>query len=112
MCWGWGVGGDVCAYERVCESLCASTQWWQLPPLRINTCTFYHLHEQSGWTPLHSAALIGHVDTARLLLEHGADVNTRDMVSCPLYGSPPHHPLASLSTLDPPSSPSNVLMEA
>jgi ankyrin repeat protein len=30
-----------------------------------------------GWSPLHLAAFSGSVETARLLLEHGADVNLR-----------------------------------
>lgn len=30
-----------------------------------------------GFTPLHSAALLGHEDTARLLLESGADIIRR-----------------------------------
>ena len=31
-----------------------------------------------GRTPLHAAALTGHVDTARLFLEKGADIHARD----------------------------------
>jgi ankyrin repeat protein len=30
-----------------------------------------------GWTGLHAAAWAGHVEAARLLLEHGADPNAR-----------------------------------
>jgi ankyrin repeat protein len=32
-------------------------------------------HAYDGWTPLHLAAFFGHVDAARLLLDHGAEVN-------------------------------------
>lgn len=31
-------------------------------------------HSEDGWTPLHLAAHYGHLETARFLLEHGADV--------------------------------------
>ena len=32
----------------------------------------------SGYTPLHLAASSGHKDCVRLLIEHGADINTVD----------------------------------
>ena len=32
---------------------------------------------ESGFTPLHEAALNGDIEFARLLLEHGADVNAK-----------------------------------
>jgi ankyrin repeat protein len=31
-----------------------------------------------GWTPLYFAALKNHVEMVKLLLEHGADVNTKE----------------------------------
>lgn len=34
--------------------------------------------DAAGATPLHYAAFGGHSDTARLLVEHGADINARD----------------------------------
>ena len=36
---------------------------------------------QIGSTALHGAASMGHVDMVRLLLDKGADVNSRDIVS-------------------------------
>jgi ankyrin repeat protein len=35
--------------------------------------------DESGSTPLHWAAMIGHVDIARLLLQNGANVNARSI---------------------------------
>lgn len=35
------------------------------------------MRNRFGWTPLHHAAFAGNVDTARLLLDRGADVNAR-----------------------------------
>ncbi len=34
--------------------------------------------DSDGWTPLHSAALRGHVEIVRLLCDRGADVEARD----------------------------------
>jgi ankyrin repeat protein len=36
---------------------------------------------QGGWGPLHCASWKGHVEVARLLLEHRADVNQADKVT-------------------------------
>jgi hypothetical protein len=36
----------------------------------------------SGWTPLHIAAHIGHLDAVMLLLQAGADPATREMHGC------------------------------
>ncbi len=33
---------------------------------------------RDGRTPLHQAALKNHVEMVKLLLEHGADVNTKE----------------------------------
>jgi ankyrin repeat protein len=35
--------------------------------------------DEYGWTPLHYAALNGHIEIARLLLQNGADVNAKTM---------------------------------
>ena len=34
--------------------------------------------EVGGWTPLHLAALFGHLEFLRLLLDHGANPHVRD----------------------------------
>jgi len=49
----------------------------------------------TGNTPLHVAAEKGHVEIAKLLLEHGADPNARDM-----YGATPLHLAAYWGRLD------------
>jgi ankyrin repeat protein len=36
------------------------------------------LDESLGWTPLHAAAICGHVDISRLLLQYKADIHARD----------------------------------
>jgi len=37
-----------------------------------------NVRDEDGYTPLHNAALWGHVDVVRLLLEHGADPSIRN----------------------------------
>ena len=41
----------------------------------------YWTRHQGGWTALHCAARGGHTELARLLLDRGADVNSKDKVS-------------------------------
>ena len=41
------------------------------------------MSSQYGTTPLHEAAIKGHTDIAKALVEAGADVNAKDMVSAP-----------------------------
>jgi hypothetical protein len=42
--------------------------------------------EEDGWTCLMTAALYGHVDTCRLLIDKGAQVNAKDFYGCtPLH---------------------------
>ena len=41
----------------------------------------YSIRHQVGWTTLHYAARGGHTELARLLLDRGADVNSKDEVS-------------------------------
>jgi len=36
------------------------------------------VQDNDGWTPLHYAAKKCHVDVARVLLDHGADLTIRD----------------------------------
>ena len=43
-----------------------------------------------GWTPLHLAAFMGHADVARILLDHGADleaVSTNSIANRPLHAA-------------------------
>ena len=42
--------------------------------------------EPGGFSPLHGASIYGHVDSARILIDHGANVNARDDV----YWTPLH----------------------
>ena len=49
-----------------------------------------NVNEPGKWqeTPLHAAAIYGHTDTARLLLEKRADVNARDKLQrAPLHSA-------------------------
>jgi ankyrin repeat protein len=39
-----------------------------------------HCLNEEGATPLHLAALFGHVECVRLLLNYGASIDARDMV--------------------------------
>jgi ankyrin repeat protein len=41
---------------------------------------------QDGWTPLHCACEIKHLEGIRCLLEHGADVNAQNNVSTTTSG--------------------------
>lgn len=41
----------------------------------------FDIHNHDGYTPLILASLIGSYDTAKLLLQHGADPNVKDMKS-------------------------------
>jgi hypothetical protein len=52
--------------------------------------------DRGGWTPLHWAAFWGHVDVAKLLLEHGADVNAKESV----YDATPLHVAAATGHAD------------
>lgn len=36
-----------------------------------------HQTDKNGWMPIHEAARGGHVDVVKLLVEHGADINSR-----------------------------------
>lgn len=36
-----------------------------------------HQKDKNGWMPIHEAARGGHVDVVKLLVEHGADINSR-----------------------------------
>lgn len=60
-----------------------------------------HGQSSAGWmrgaTPLHHAASGGHVETARLLLEHGADVNAMTLEFC---GMTPLHCAAEQGHLE------------
>jgi ankyrin repeat protein len=47
-------------------------------------------HAYDGWTPLHLAAFFGHIDTARVLLDAGADVNAvsqNSLANTPLHAA-------------------------
>lgn len=47
-------------------------------------------YSHDGWTPLHLACFFGAYDTARLLLERGADVHARSrngMRNCPIHAA-------------------------
>ena len=41
--------------------------------------------EAQEWTPLHHAALRGHMDMVKLLLSHGANIDARDRAVGPQH---------------------------
>jgi serine/threonine-protein phosphatase 6 regulatory ankyrin repeat subunit B len=51
--------------------------------------------DQSGWTPLHDASQRGHLDLARFLVEHGANITAQDQ-----SGSTPLHQASQYGHLD------------
>lgn len=51
------------------------------------------VRDHFGWTPLHEAANHGHIEVAKLLLQHGADVNDPGSLMC--QGVTPLHDAAS-----------------
>jgi hypothetical protein len=40
------------------------------------------MHAQNGETPLIQTSYKGHVESAMLLVEHGADLNIKEKVAC------------------------------
>jgi ankyrin repeat protein len=66
-------------------------------------------HDGSGWTPLICAAFNANLDTARLLIQRGANVNARDDNSsktvlmhsvCNMFSAPPDRPLVVRLLID------------
>ena len=47
----------------------------------IHCLIMYSIRHQVGWTTLHYAASSGHTEVAKLLLDRGVDVNSKDEVS-------------------------------
>jgi ankyrin repeat protein len=52
-------------------------------------------YSHDGWTPLHLASFFGHLDTARLLLDRGADVNARSRSERVARSNTPLHAAAA-----------------
>ncbi len=53
--------------------------------LSVSLCSFCSVCVDQGWTPLHIAALGGHIDIVEQLIKSGADVNLPKMVCSPLF---------------------------
>ena len=51
-------------------------------PVSLFTCPTFSYNQQGRMTPLQGACNFGHVKVAERLLQAGADINTRDTVSC------------------------------
>lgn len=49
---------------------------------RHDDLQYFHRTDYCGWTPLMSAVSGGRVETVKLLIEHGADVNAVDFSGC------------------------------
>ena len=86
--WSASVSGDT----KACCSL-LDTSPGQSEQARLLNFPYPH---QGGKTPLHGAAMHGHVEVLRTLLERGAEVNARDRFS----GATPLHAAASQGHAD------------
>jgi ankyrin repeat protein len=79
--------GTPSSIERVQEAIRAG----DADTVRALTTTEPHLLASRtaplGWTPLHIAAAVGNVETLRILLDAGADINARDtdIAATPLH---------------------------
>ena len=80
--WSTAVAGDVDACCRLLDMSASSEQ------ARLLNFPYPH---QGGKTPLHGAAMHGHVDLLHQLLERGSEVNARDRFS---GATPLHHAAA------------------
>ncbi|CAM9751456.1 unnamed protein product, partial [Hapterophycus canaliculatus] len=49
-----------------------------------------------GWTPLHEACYFNHLDTAQLLLVHGADATIKNSQGAMAYNMTGHQPIRDL----------------
>ena len=57
-------------------------------------------HSHDGWTALHLAAFFGHRDLAEMLLDHGADVNSRSKSERFARANTPLHAAAANRQVD------------
>jgi ankyrin repeat protein len=62
-------GGEVDIFAAAATGRTAELHQALKDPAKLNAFAY------DGWTPLHLAAFFGHVDTARALVEAGADVH-------------------------------------
>lgn len=72
----------VCACSRVCVCVCGQANSSYL--FNRLSCL---LALQSGLTPIHVAAFMGHDNIVHQLISHGASPNTSNVVSIRLFGA-------------------------
>ena len=71
--WGWWTCPDA-----VMKHVCRKVHW---SPLFISLLSYVYMQDEWGETALFAACRCGYVETAKVLLDHGANVHHRNKVS-------------------------------
>lgn len=66
--------------KSACSQLCTLS-----PDASLCSFTSLSFTSQSGLTPIHVAAFMGHLNIVLLLLQNGASPDVRNIVSCGFY---------------------------
>lgn len=87
MCEGkQGLASETIFLRMYACSSCASAHPALLRPTTALIANLFESHAKVFMTGLHWAAKRGHLDIVRILLQHGADVDSKDIIGrTPLY---------------------------